>query len=175
MNRESITFYKNDDESWTIVDIYLNHRFLGYEDSYNHYDIDADKILFIKKSDDEYFLRYNVINKMKVVLLQLKINNFYGKFHELGINTRLMSIESDDKEVFKKCREICNKITESIVINNATDFVRNKMDDDDESIMVDVSRSTFSIEGYFRGDLVIVLHSVIDDCLEISLVQVNID
>ena len=113
---------------------------------------------------------------MKVVLLQLKINNFYGKFHELGINTRLMSIESDDKEVFKKCREICNKITESIGINNATDFVRNNMDnDDDESIMTDVRRSTFSIEGYFRGDLVIVLHSVIDDCLEISLVQVNID
>ena len=112
---------------------------------------------------------------MKVVPLQLKINNFYGKFHELGIDTRLMSIESDDKEVFKKCREICNKITESIGINNATDFVRNKMDDDDESIMIDVSRSTFSIEGYFRGDLVIVLHSVIDDCLEISLVQANID
>ena len=86
-----------------------------------------------------------------------------------------MSIESDDKEVFKKCREICNKITETIGINNATDFIRNKMDDDDESIMIDVSRSTFSIEGYFRGYLVIVLHSAIDDCLVISLVQANID
>ena len=30
------------------------------------------------------------------------------------------------------------------------------MDDDDESIMVDVNNSTFSIEGYFGGDLVIV-------------------
>ena len=86
-----------------------------------------------------------------------------------------MSIESDDKEVFKKCREICNKITESIGINNVIDFVRNNMGDDDESIMIDVSSRTFSIEGYFGGDLVIVLHSVIDDCLEISLVEANID
>ena len=88
---------------------------------------------------------------MKIVPLQLKIKNFYGKFYELGINTRLMSIESDDKEVFKKCREICNKITESIGINNVIDFVRNNMDDDDdESIMVDVRSSTFSIEGYLE-------------------------
>ena len=49
------------------------------------------------------------------------------------------------------------------------------MDDDDESIMVDVSSSKFSIEGYFGGELVIVLHSVIDDCLETLLVQANID
>ena len=112
---------------------------------------------------------------MKIVPLQLKIKNFYGKFHELWINTRLMSIESDDKEVFKKCREICNKITESIGINNVIDFVRNNMDDDDESIMIDVSSRTFSIEGYFGGDLLIVLHSVIDDCLVISLVEANID
>ena len=68
-NEPSITLYKNDDESWTIVDIYLNHRFLGYEDSYNHYDIDADKILLFKKSNNEYFFRYNVVNKMKIVPL----------------------------------------------------------------------------------------------------------
>ena len=47
------------------------------------------------------------------------------------------------------------------------------MDDDDESIMIDVNNSTFSIEGYFRGDLVIVLHSVIDDCIESLLVKLN--
>ena len=32
-----------------MVDLYLNHRFFGYEDLYNHYDIDADKILLCKK------------------------------------------------------------------------------------------------------------------------------
>ena len=108
---------------------------------------------------------------MKIVPLQLKINNFYGKFHELGIDTKLMSIESNDKELFKKCREISNKITELIGINSAIDFVKNNMDD--ESIMIDVNNSTFSIEGYFGGDLVIVLHSVIDDCIESLLVKLN--
>ena len=47
------------------------------------------------------------------------------------------------------------------------------MDDDDESIMIDVNNSAFSIEGYFGGDLVIVLHSVIDDCIESLLVKLN--
>ena len=173
MDRQNIMFFKNDDESYTMVDLDLNHRFFGYEDSYNHYDIDADKILLFKKSDNEYFIRYNHISKMKIVPLQLKINNFYGKFHQLGIDTKLMSIESNDKELFKKCREISNKITESIVINSAIDFVKNNMDDDDKSIMIDVNNSTFSIEGYFGGDLVIVLHSVIDDCIESLLVKLN--
>ena len=117
-------FFKNDDELYTMVDLYLNHRFLGYEDSYNHYDIT------LQKSDNEYFIRYNDISKMKIVPLQLKINNFYGKFHELGIDTKLMSIESNDKELFKKCREISNKITELIGINSAIDFVKNNMDDE---------------------------------------------
>ena len=38
----------------------------GYEDSYNYYDIDVDKILLFKKSD-EYFVRYNDVNKNKIV------------------------------------------------------------------------------------------------------------
>ena len=41
------------------VYIYLNSRFLGYNDSYNYYDIDADKISLFKKSDNEYIIRYN--------------------------------------------------------------------------------------------------------------------
>ena len=27
-------FFENDDESYTMVDLYLNNRFLGYKDSY---------------------------------------------------------------------------------------------------------------------------------------------
>ena len=38
--------------------IYLYDRFFGYKDSYYHYYIYADKILF-KKSDYKYFIRYN--------------------------------------------------------------------------------------------------------------------
>ena len=36
---------------------------------------------------------------MKIVPLQLKIKNFYSKIHELGIITKLMSIENNDKEL----------------------------------------------------------------------------
>ena len=43
-----------------------------------------------------------------------------------------------DKELFKKCREIWNKIIELIGINNTKDFVKNTIDyDADEFITVD--------------------------------------
>ena len=45
MDQENM-FFKNYDKSCTMVDLYLNGRFLGYKDSYNYYDINADKILF---------------------------------------------------------------------------------------------------------------------------------
>ena len=49
MDQKTIMFFENDDKSYTIIDLYLNSRFLGYKDSYNHYDIDVDKILLFKK------------------------------------------------------------------------------------------------------------------------------
>ena len=50
MDQENIMFYKNQDKSYTITDLYLNHNIpFGYEDSYNYYDIDVDKILLLKK------------------------------------------------------------------------------------------------------------------------------
>ena len=48
-DQENIIFFENDDESYTMVDIYLNDRFLGHKDSYNYYDIDLDKILLFQK------------------------------------------------------------------------------------------------------------------------------
>ena len=41
--------FENNDKSSTIIDLYLNSRFLGYKDSCNYYDTDVDKILFKKK------------------------------------------------------------------------------------------------------------------------------
>ena len=38
-------------------------------DSYNYYDNDVDKILLFKKSDNEYIIRYNDVNKMMIVPL----------------------------------------------------------------------------------------------------------
>ena len=63
MDKENIMLFENDDKSYTMDDLYLNDRFLGYKDSYNYYDVDADKILF-KKSDNEYIITYNDVNKM---------------------------------------------------------------------------------------------------------------
>ena len=64
-----------------------------------------------------------------------------------------MPICSNDKELFRKCREIWNKITELIGIDNPTDFVE-----------------TTDWDKY-RNSLVIVLHSVIHDFPQTSLVQ----
>ena len=102
-----------------MTDLYLNHNiFFGYKDSYNYYDTDVNKILLLKKSNNEYFIRYNDVNKKKIVPLQFKIKNFY--FGELRMFTSgiiLIPISSDDKELFRKCREIWNKIIELIGIN----------------------------------------------------------
>ena len=57
-----------------------------------------------------------------------------------------MFIYNDDKEFFYKCREIWNKITELIGINNALDFVRTNFYDD-EFIIADVHKNTSFVEG----------------------------
>ena len=79
MDQNNVPSFENNDKSYTMVDLYLNNRFYGYKDSYNYYDIDADKILLFKKSDNEYIVRYNDVNKMMIVQLQLKINNSYNE------------------------------------------------------------------------------------------------
>ena len=72
-------FFENDGKSYTMVDLYLNDRYLWYKDSQNYNYTDIDKILLFKKSDNEYIIRYNDVNKMMIVPLQLKINNSYKK------------------------------------------------------------------------------------------------
>ena len=174
MDQENIMFFKNQDKSYTMVDLYLNNRFFGYKDSYNYYDIDVDKILLFKKSDNEYIIRYNDVNKMMIVPLQLKIKNFYNELNTFANNNRVMFIYNDDKEFFKKCREIWIKIIELIGMNNPIDFI-DADDDADEFIVADVYKNTsFVIEDSYRyghNKVVIVLHSVINDCLKTSLVQ----
>ena len=81
MDQENIMVFENDDKSYTMVNLYLNDRFLGYKDSYNYYHIDVDKILLFRKSDNEYIIRYNDVNKMMIVPLQLKINNSYNEIN----------------------------------------------------------------------------------------------
>ena len=42
-----------------------------------------------------------------------------------------MFIHTDDKELFKKCKEIWNRITKLIGINNVLDFVRTNSNDNE--------------------------------------------
>ena len=45
MDQENIMLFKNQDKSYTMVDLYLNNRLFGDKDFYNYYDFDVDKIL----------------------------------------------------------------------------------------------------------------------------------
>ena len=153
-----------------MTNLYLNHIFFGYEDSYNYYDLDANKILLFVKSDNKYIIWYNDVNKKKIVPLQWKINNFiFGELHMFTNNVTLIPIHSDNKELFRKC---WNKIIELIDINNPIDFVETTLDDNaNEFIMVDVHKNTSAIGDKYRSNLVIVLHSVFNNFLLTSLVQ----
>ena len=77
MDQENIMFFKNQDESYNIVDLYQNNRFFEYKDSYNYYYVDVDKTLFFKKVNDEYIIKYKDVNKMITAPLQLKIKIFF--------------------------------------------------------------------------------------------------
>ena len=124
MDQKNIMLFENNDKSYTIIDLYLNDRFLGYIDSYNYYDIDVDKKLLFKKSDNEYIIRYNDVNKMMIVPLQLKINNSYNEINAFKKNNKVMYIYNDDKELFRKYIEIWDKIIELIGINNHIYFLK---------------------------------------------------
>ena len=103
MDQENILFSKkNHKKPYPMTNLYLNHNTsFGYEDSHNYYDIDIDKILFLRKSDTEYFIRYNDVNIKKIVPLQIKINNFsFGNLYIFPDNTTLKMIYSGDEEFF---------------------------------------------------------------------------
>ena len=115
---------------------------------------------YLKKSDNECIIRHNGVNKMIIVPLQLKINNSYNEINAFNKN-KVMLIYNDDKEFFRKCIEIWDKIIELIGINNHIYFL--KADEDDKLfIMTDVHKNTsFVIEDNYRythNKVVIVLH-----------------
>ena len=84
----------------------------------------------------------------------------------------LILIKRNDRELSRKIREIWNKIIELIGINNANDYVRNT-EYGDEYITTNIHENTSFVEGNYRDELVIVLHSVVGTCLKTSLVQVR--
>ena len=136
------------------------------------YNSDVDKISLFVKSHNEYIITYNDASKNKIVPLQLKIRNVYfGELHMYMSNIKEMPIHSDDKELFRKCREIWDKINELIGINNPRGFVETSLDDDDQFVMVYIEKNTSAVKDKYRNNLVFVLHSVINDFPQVSLVQ----
>ena len=136
------------------------------------YNSDVDKISLFVKSHNEYIITYNDASKNKIVPLQLKIRNVYfGELHMYMSNIKEMPIHSDDKELFRKCREIWDKINELIGINNPRGFVETSLDDDDQFVMVYIEKNTSTVKDKYRNNLVFVLHSVINDFPQVSLVQ----
>ena len=85
-----------------------------------------------------------------------------------------MFIYNDDKEFFRKCIEIWDKIIELIGINNHTYFLKAN-GDEELFIMEDAYKGTsFVLENNYRhghNKVVIILHSVINDSIKTSLVQ----
>ena len=152
-----ISFFECDNESYLRIDKYLsNSRCNGYEYSYNYYEIDVNYILPYKKSDNEYVIRYIDVNKLVIAPLQIKIKNFLGNLHKLKNNITLVPIESDNKELFKKLRQIWKRIIKIIGINNAKDFVKNTIDGTDEFIIIDVHKKTSFVKGINSDTFVIV-------------------
>ena len=143
MGQENILFLKNQNESYALVDLYQNRSF-GQKDFYNQYDNDVDKILLFKKSDGEYIIRYKDINKLKIAPLQLK-KFFFGELRTCTNNNRVMYVHNNDKKLFRKCREIWNRVAELIGINNAEDFVETALDDGDEIIALDVHKALLKV------------------------------
>ena len=68
----------------------------------------------------------------------------------------LVPIHSDDEELFRNFREIWDKITELIGINNPTDFVETTLyddDDEDEFIMLEIEKNKSAVRYKYRNDL----------------------
>ena len=136
------------------------------------------KYYYLKKSDDEYFVRYNDVNENKIVPLQLKINNFsFGELEFFADGTAEINIGSNDKNFFIKCREIWNKIIELMDIDTPSNFVdyyfdENRDDAEDEFIMLNIEKNTSAIKHKNRNYLVFVFTSVIaNNSLQVSQVH----
>ena len=108
----------------------------------------------LKTRHDEYFVRYNDVNKKKIVSLQLKIENFHlCELHMFTNGITLVPIESNDEEFFIKCREIRYTIAELMGIHNPDDFV--EIDNyGNEFIMLEIEKGTTVIREKNRNDLV---------------------
>ena len=172
MSPKNLKFYVSN-ESYFIVDQYKKDTCFYDKDTYYYYDTDVDRISLYKKRDNEDLVRYNHLNKMDIVPLQLKIKNFYYEIRDYNNGDKTIYIENSNKEFFEKMREIWNKVIKLTNINNATNFVKYTLDDNSEFIDVDVLENTnFIKSNWYKDQLIIVLHFVVNNNLKASLLEV---
>ena len=169
MDSKNIRLYKGSG-SYFIVDQYQKDTCFYDEDKYYNYDTDADRIL-LHKSNKKYFIRYRHSNKMDIVPLKLKIKSFYYEIHDYNDGKETIYIENSDDGFFQTIREIWNKRTKLIGIDNAPDFVKYTLDDE-EHIKASVIRNTNFVESNcYKDELIIVLHSIVNNNLKASLLE----
>ena len=172
MDLKNIRHYKGSC-SYFIVGKCRKDTNFDYEDAYCHYDIDVDRISLYKKNDDVYFIKYNVVQKIGIMPLQLKKKNGY-ETNDYNNGDNNIFIENSDKGFFQTMRKIWNQIIKSININNAPNFVQNTLDDNSEYIEANVLENTnFVKSNCYKDELIIVLHSVINNNLKASLSELR--
>ena len=85
----------------------------------------------------------------------------------------MIYVENSNKEFVEKMREIWNKVIELININNAPNFVKDTLDNNSEFNDADVLQNTnFTKSNWYKDQLIIVLHSVVNNNLKASLLEV---
>ena len=81
MVRKNIRLYVRN-KWYFIVGQYQNDTCFYNEGAYFYYDIDVGKIWLFKQGKNKYFIRCEDSDKMDIVPLQLKINNFYWEIDD---------------------------------------------------------------------------------------------
>ena len=110
---------------------------------------------------------------MDIVLLQLKIKNFYYKIHYFNNSNETIYIENSDKGFSETMREIWNKIIELININNAPNFVKYTLGEEEYIKAVVLKNTSFVKSNCYKDNLIIVLHSVVNNILHSSLLKLR--
>ena len=126
---------------------------------------------YTKKVTKKHFIRYRHSNQMDILPLQSKMKNFYYEIHDHNKGGKIIYIENSDDGFFQIIREIWNRITKLIGIKNAPDFVQNNLYDE-EYIRANLLRNANFVESNCHKDeVIIVLHSVINNNLKASLLE----
>ena len=94
------------------------------------------------------------------------------KYTMMMVIMKWFILKNSDKRFFEKIRKIWNKITELMFIDNAPDFVKTTLYDDEEYIKANILRNTNFVKSTcYKDKIIIVLHSVVNNNFKTSLLE----